>query len=55
MIQINDCKSFKVPEDIDEKYKIAFDKAIKAGVKTLCYDCKISNEEVKLNNQIVLT
>ena len=35
-------------------YKITFDKAIKAGVKILCYDCKINDEEVKLNNQIEL-
>ena len=38
--------------DIDKKYKIAFDKALKSGVKILCYDCKLSNEEIKLNNRI---
>ena len=54
LIQREDCKAFKIAEDIDINYKIAFDKAIKAGVKILCYDCKINNEEVKLNNQIEL-
>ena len=54
LIQREDCKSFKIANDIDKNYKIAFNKAIKAGVKMLCYDCKISNEEVKLNNQINL-
>jgi len=54
LIQRQDCKAFKIAEDIDINYKIAFDKAIKAGVKILCYDCKINNEEVKLNNQIEL-
>ena len=54
LIQREDCKNFKVADDIDKDYKIAFNKAIKAGVKMLCYDCKISNEEVKLNNQINL-
>ena len=54
LIQRQDCKAFKIAEDIDINYKIAFDKAIKAGVKILCYDCKINNEEVKLNNQIKL-
>ena len=39
---------------IFENYKIAFDKAIKAGVKILCYDCKINDEEVKLNNLVLL-
>ena len=54
LIQREDCKSFKIADDIDKNYKIAFNKAIKAGVKVLCYDCKISNEEVKLNDQINL-
>jgi len=54
LIQRQDCKGFKIAEDIDINYKIAFDKAIKAGVKILCYDCKINDEEIKLNNQIKL-
>jgi len=54
LIQRHDCKAFKIAEDIDINYKIAFDKAIKAGVKILCYDCKINNEEIKLNNLIKL-
>ena len=54
LIQRQDCKGFKIAEDIDTDYKTAFDKAIKAGVKILCYDCKINDEEVKLNNQVKL-
>ena len=54
LIQREDCKAFKIAEDIDINYKITFDKAVKAGVKILCYDCKINDEEVKLNNQIEL-
>ena len=52
LIQREDCDSFKIAEDIDEEYKITFDKALKNGVKILCYDCMLSNEEIKLNNQI---
>ena len=52
LIQREDCKTFKIAEDIDKEYKFAFDKAIKAGVKILCYNCMLSNEEVKLKNQI---
>ena len=52
LIQREDCDSFKIAKDIDEEYKVAFSKAIKSGVKILCYDCKLSNEEIKLNNQI---
>ena len=52
LIQREDCKSFKIANDIDEKYKNAFDFAIKNGVKILCYDCKLNCEEIKINNQI---
>ena len=53
LIQREDCDSFKIAKDIDKKYKIAFDKALKSGVKILCYDCKLNNEEIKLDNQII--
>ena len=52
LIQRNDCDSFKIAEDIDEAYKIAFVDALKNGVKMLCYDCKLDNEEIKLNKKI---
>ena len=29
-----------------------FDEAINNGVKMLCYDCKLNNEEIIINNQI---
>ena len=53
LIQREGCDSFKIAKDIDKEYEIAFIKAIKNGVKILCYDCKLSNEEIKLNNQII--
>jgi len=52
LIQRNDCKSFKIADDLDEVYKNNFDIALKNGVKMLCYDCKLSNEEIIINNQI---
>ena len=52
LIQRENCDSFKIAKDIDEKYKIAFTKALKSGVKILCYDCKLNSEEIKLNKQI---
>ena len=54
LIQREGCEAFKIAEDIDGDYKNSFDKAIKAGIKMLCYDCKISHKEVKINNQIEL-
>ena len=52
LIQRDGCDSFKIAEDIDLKYKIAFNKALKNGVKILCYDCKLNNEKIELNKQI---
>ena len=52
LIQREDCKSFKIANDIDREYKTTFNEALKNGVKMLCYDCKLSDEEIKLNNQI---
>ena len=52
LIQREDCRSFKIAEDIDQEYKITFNEALKNGVKMLCYDCKLNNEEIRLNNQI---
>jgi len=52
LVQREDCDSFKIAKDIDEEYEVAFGKALKAGVKILCYDCKLNDEEIKLSNQI---
>ena len=52
LIQRENCDSFKIAKDIDDEYKIAFSKALKSGVKVLCYDCKLNSEEIKLNKQI---
>ena len=52
LIQREGCDSFRIAKDIDKKYEIAFSKALKSGVNILCYDCKLNNEEIKLNNQI---
>ena len=32
--------------------QMSFTKALKSGIKVLCYNCKLSNKEIKLNNQI---
>ena len=52
LIQRVDCKFFKIANDIDEEYKNTFDEALNNGVKMLCYDCKLNNEEIIINNQI---
>ena len=52
LVQREDCVYFKIAKDIDEEYKIAYDEAIRSGVKILCYNCKLSNKDIKLNRQI---
>ena len=52
LIQREGADSFKIAKDIDKLYSLTFDKAIKNGIKILCYDCKLSNEQIKLNKEI---
>ena len=52
LIQRENCDSFKIARDIDEEYNHVFMKALKSGVKVLCYDCMLNNKEIKLKNQI---
>ena len=52
IVQREDCKLFKIAEDIDKEYKTTLDEAAKDGVNILCYDCKLSSEEIRINNQI---
>ena len=53
LIQRDDCNYFRIAKDIDKNYMLAFNDALKSGVKILCYDCKLSNKDIKLNDQIV--
>ena len=52
LIQRDDCKSFTIAKDIDPNYEKSLKKAVKNNLKILCYDCKFSQEGIKLNKQI---
>ena len=52
LIQREDCKLFKIASDIDPDYNFAFKEAVKAGVKILCYDCKMSDKKIIINKLI---
>jgi len=52
LIQRNDCESFSIAADIDLDYKVSLEKALKSGVKLLCYDCKLDGDEIILNKEI---
>ena len=53
LVQNKGCKNFRIANDIDKKYYFFFKKALQNNVKVLCYDCKLSDKEIKLNNQII--
>ena len=52
LIQRDDCKSFTIAKDIDPNYEKSLKKAVKNNLKILCYDCKFSQERIKLNKRI---
>ena len=52
LIQRNDCKSFKIAEDIDAEYSNSLSKAVKRNLNVLCYDCKFSSKGIKLNKKV---
>ena len=52
LIQMEGCESFKIANDIDNDYNLAFHQALKSGVKILCYDCKLNDKDIKLNKLI---
>jgi sugar fermentation stimulation protein A len=52
LVQMEGYKYLKIAKDIDPQYYINFCEALKSGVKVLCYDCKLTNKEIKLYNQI---
>jgi sugar fermentation stimulation protein A len=52
LIQRDDCKSFRIAEDIDTEYSNSLLKAVKKKLNVLCYDCKFSSKGIKLNQKI---
>ena len=52
LIQRNDCKAFKIAEDIDPEYSHSLSKAVKNKLNVLCFDCKFSPKGIKLNRKV---
>ena len=52
LIQIENMKYFKIAKDIDNNYYKNYLVAKKAGVNFLAYGCKISANEICINNKI---
>ena len=52
LIQINNCKYFKIAKDIDKEYYENFKKAKKMGVNFIAYNCKVGSKEIKINKKV---
>ena len=52
LIQRDDCKLFKIAEDVDPEYSNSLIKAVKKKLNILCYDCKFSSKGIKLNQKV---
>ena len=54
LIQRNDCKFFKIAEDIDEIYAREFYSALKAGVEVICIDTILNVDAINIGKNIQL-
>lgn len=52
LVQRNDCNRCGIARDIDPGYGAGFDKALEAGVEVICYECRISIQEIALDKAI---
>ena len=52
IIQREDCKIFKIADDIDKNYKKLLTFAQKNKLKVICYDCKFLPKGIIINNKL---
>ncbi len=52
LVQRDDCNRFTVAGDIDPAYARALNDAQSRGVEAICYDCRLSVEEIILNQAL---
>jgi sugar fermentation stimulation protein A len=52
LVQRNDCKYFKIAEDIDKEYYKYFKLAYQKGVKFICYSSKVSDKEIIIDKKL---
>ena len=52
VIQREDCKKFKIAEDLDPKYKKLLTFALKNKLKVICYDCKFLSKGIVINKKV---
>ena len=54
LVQRQDAKSFAIAADIDPVYAKGLAVARKAGVEVLCYGCKLSKSEIRIDSPLPL-
>ena len=52
LVQRDDCKKFRIAEEIDSIYKQNIMNAMKAGVEILCYGCSFVRNNIELDKKI---
>ena len=52
LIQIENCKYFRIAKDIDKEYYENYKLAKKSGVKFIAYNCKVGPKEIKIDKKI---
>ncbi len=55
LVQRADCADFRIADDIDPAYARAFAQARAAGVEALVYDCRLSTQEIRVNQRLPIT
>ena len=52
LVQISNCKYFKIAKDIDKEYYENYKYAKKVGVNFIAYNCKIGSKEIKVDKKV---
>ncbi len=52
LVQIENCKYFRIAKDIDNEYYENYKLAKKSGVKFIAYNCKVGSKEIKINKKV---
>lgn len=54
LVQRGDCSRLGIAGDIDPNYQAAFRQALSRGVEVLCYNCRVTPEQIEMNRALTL-
>ena len=52
LVQIENCKYFRIAKDIDNEYYENYKLAKKSGIKFIAYNCKVGPKEIKIDKKV---